>query len=114
MEVASMLIPDCKAKIVQEGGCCTMWDSVVAEFHKDIGDILPKLEAKAKESTWQPWQSALKLKHDGREIYIFSNRVYIPYVGKVEEGQALVDWAREVINKAYSGLERRPADKQGL
>jgi hypothetical protein len=110
-----MLIPDCKAKIVQEGGCCTMWESVVAMFPKAInGTILPKLGAKVKESTWQVWQSALRLKHDGREIYIFSNRIYIPYVSKVEEGQALVDWAREKVNKAYSGLEATTADKQGL
>ena len=101
-----MLIPDCKAKIVQEGGCCTMWESVVAMFPKDInGTILPKLGAKVKESTWQAWQSALRLKHDGREIFIFADRIYIPYVSKLEEGQALVDWARQVINKASPGLK---------
>jgi len=110
-----MLIPDCKVKIVQEGGCCTMWESVVAMFPKDInGAILPKLETKVKESTWQPWQSALRLKHDGREIFIFADRIYIPYVSKLEEGQALVDLAREKVNKAYSGLEATTADKQGL
>jgi len=98
-----MLITDCKVKIVWEGGCCSAWNSAVAEFPKDIGTILPKLGAKIKDAIYEPWQSALKLKHDGRQIYIFSNRIYIPYVSKLEEGQALVDWVRETVNKAYSG-----------
>jgi len=100
-----MLIEELKPEIIWETSCCAQWRSAVAQLNCDIGESLPQLSSKIQEAVYEPVQKAIRLKKDGKTVYVYPDRIYIPYIDGEEEGQALMDWARKVINHAYSKVE---------
>lgn len=100
-----MLIAELKLEIIWETSCCAQWRSAVAQLNCDIGESLPQLASKIQEAVYESVQKAIRLKKDGKTVYVYPDRIYIPYIAGEEEGQALMDWAKEVINSAYSRIE---------
>lgn len=100
-----MLIAELKPEIIWETSCCAQWRSVVAEFNCDIGENLPQLAGKIANAVYEPVQKAIRLKKDGMAVYVYPRRIYVPYINSEQEGRAFIDWAREVVNNAYSKVE---------
>jgi ArsR family metal-binding transcriptional regulator len=105
MEEWSMLIEDLKPEVIWETSCCAQWRSTVAQLNCDIGEILPQLAGKIQDAVYESVQKAIRLKKDGKTVYVYPDRIYIPYIAGEEEGRALMEWVREVINSAYSRIE---------
>jgi len=100
-----MLIAELKPEISWETGCCAQWRSAVAQLNQDIGEILPQLAGKIENAVYESVQKAIRLKKDGMTVYVYPRRIYAPYINSEQESRALMDWAREVINSAYSRIE---------
>lgn len=99
-----MLIEELKPEIIWETSCCAQWRSAVAQLNCAIGENLPQLAVKIENATYESVQKALRLKKDGMTVYVYPRRIYAPYINSEQEGRALMDWAREVINSTYSEL----------
>jgi len=95
-----MLIGELKPEIIWETSCCAQWRNAVAELNCDIGDILPQLAGRIDNAVYESAQKAIRLKKDSMTVYVYPRRIYAPYIKSEQEGQALVDWARDVINNA--------------
>ena len=100
-----MLIEELKPEIIWETSCCAQWRSAVAKLNRDIGEKLPQLAGQIDDAVYESIQKAIRLKKDGMTVYIYPGRIYAPYLKSEEEGRALVDWAREVVNNADSRIE---------
>ncbi len=100
-----MLLAELKPEIIWETSCCAQWKSAVAELNQDIGESLPQLAPLIEDAVYEPVQKAIRLKKDEMTVYVYPRRIYIPFINSEQEGRALMDWAREVVNNAYSKVE---------
>ncbi len=98
-----MLVNDYKLEITWEVGCCTQWQSATASLSEDIGQALPHLASAIKDARCEPAPNSLHLVKDGsRHIYIYPERIYISYIKNEEEAHTLVEWTKDIVNRAYS------------
>ena len=97
-----MLIGKLKPEIIWETSCCAQWRSAVAKLNQDIGEILPQLASRINDAVYESVQKAIRLKKDSTTVYVYPKHIYAPYIKSEQEGQALIDWAREMVNTAYS------------
>lgn len=105
-----MLIRKLKPEIIWETSCCAQWHSAVAKLNCDIGEKLPQLASKINDAVYESVQKAIRLKKDNMTVYVYPRRIYAPYIKSEQEGQALVDWARELVNNADSWIESVAAE----
>jgi ArsR family metal-binding transcriptional regulator len=100
-----MLIAELKPNIIWETSCCAQWRSAVAKLNCDIGEKLPRLASKINDAVYESFQKAIRLKKDDMTVYVYSGRIYAPYIKSEEEGLELIDWARILVNNADSQIE---------
>ena len=97
-----MLVSNYKLEINWEVSCCGQGQSATASLSEDISQALPRLVYAIKDSKYEPAEKTLCLIKDRRYIYIYPKRIYIPYIQSNDEARALVEWAIDMLNEAYS------------
>jgi len=75
---------------------------VNAEPSRELGELLPYLNAAIKGPIYNPALPALTLNRDGRIITIYPHMIFMAKVRDEADARALLDWIRDALNDVHA------------
>ncbi|MGB9887349.1 MAG: (Fe-S)-binding protein [Moorellales bacterium] len=77
-----------------------------AEFSRDIGEVLPYLNAVLAGATYNPRAQTLTLIKEGRLLVLYPERLTLAKAANTTDARRVLDWLKDLINRTWEQRDR--------